>query len=68
MMTDPSIAGADAAGYLQTATGAVLLTTPFWADLLYTVNIVAATIASLCGAVVGVTAVWRIVASRRGRS
>jgi hypothetical protein len=55
-----------AAAYIQTATGAVLLTTPFWAQLLYTVNIVAATVASLCGAIVGLSGVWRIL--RRARS
>jgi hypothetical protein len=45
-----------AAAYIQTATGAVLLTTPF----------VAATVASLCGAIVGLSGVWRIL--RRARS
>jgi len=43
----------------------VLLTTPFWAEVLYTVNIVAATVASLCGAFVGLIGVWRIVRQRR---
>jgi hypothetical protein len=67
-MTDPTIAaGAGSAAYAQTATGVVLLTTPFWAEFLYTVNIVAATVASLCGAAVGLIGVWRIVRHRRGQ-
>jgi predicted phage tail protein len=67
-MTDPTFAaGAGSAAYAQTATGVVLLTTPFWAEALYTVNIVAATVASLCGAVVGLIGVWRILRQKRGR-
>ncbi len=66
-MPEPTITGgAGSAAYAQTAAGAVLLTTPFWADFLYTVNIVAATIAAICGAIVGLAGVWRIFASRRG--
>jgi len=65
-MTDPLTGGA--AAYAQTATGVVLLTTPFWANVLYTVNIVAATVASLCGAVVGLVGVWRILRRKRGQS
>jgi hypothetical protein len=45
----------------------VLLTTPFWANFLTTVNIIAATIASLCGATVGLIGVWRIVRRKRGQ-
>jgi hypothetical protein len=64
-MPEPTIAGgAGSAAYVQTMTGAVLLTTPFWADFLYTVNIVAATIASICGAILGVIGVWRIARRR----
>jgi hypothetical protein len=67
-MTDPTFtAGAGSAAYAQTAAGVVLLTTPFWAQVLYTVNIVAATVASLCGAVVGLIGVWRIVRQKRGQ-
>jgi hypothetical protein len=68
-MTDPTLAGgAGSAAYAQTATRVVLLTTPFWANFLYTVNIIAATIASLCGATVGVISVWRMVRRKRGQS
>ncbi len=63
-MSDPSLPGGHAA-YAQAATGIVLLTTPFWAQLLYAVNIVAATIASLCGATVGLIGVWRILRGRK---
>ena len=68
-MTDPTLAGgAGSAAYAQTATGVVLLTTPFWAEFLYTVNIIAATIASLCGATVGLIGVWQIVRRARNRT
>jgi hypothetical protein len=60
-MPDPTLAGgAGSAAYAQTATGIVLLTTPFWAEVLYDIDIVAATIASVCGAIVGLVGVWRI--------
>jgi predicted phage tail protein len=68
IMTDPTLTGgAGSAAYAQTATGVVLLTTPFWANFLTTVNIIAATIASLCGATVGLVGVWRIVRRKRGQ-
>jgi hypothetical protein len=67
-MTDPTLTGgADTAAYAQTAAGAVLLTTPYWAELLYTINAIAATVASLCGAVVGLIGLWRILRHRRGQ-
>ena len=65
-MSDPTLAGgAGSAAYTQTATGIVLLTTPFWAETLYAVDVVAATIASICGAIVGVVSVWRIFRRKR---
>jgi len=65
-MSDPTLAGgAGSAAYGQTATGIVLLTTPFWAEILYAVDVVAATIASICGAIVGVVSVWRIFRQKR---
>ena len=68
IMTDPTLAGgAGSAAYAHAATGVVLLTTPFWANFLTTVNIVAATIASLCGAIVGLIGVWRILRRKRGQ-
>lgn len=68
-MTDTTLAGgAGSAAYAQTATGVLLLTTPFWSEFLYTVNIIAATVASLCGATVGLIGVWQIVRRKRGRS
>jgi hypothetical protein len=68
IMTDPTLTGgAGSAAYAQTATGVVLLTTPFWAEFLYTLNIIAATVASLCGATVGVIGVWRIIRHKRGQ-
>jgi hypothetical protein len=59
-MSDPALTGGGLAAYMQTASGIVLLTTPFWTQFLYTVNIVAAAIASICGAVMGLVGVWRI--------
>lgn len=65
-MTDPTLAGgAGSAAYAQTATGVVLLTTPFWAQVLYAVDVVAATVASVCGAIVGIAGVWRIFRQKR---
>jgi hypothetical protein len=65
-MTDPTLAGgAGSAAYAQTATGIVLLTTPFWVEVLYAVDVVAATIASVCGAIVGLVGVWRIFRQKR---
>jgi hypothetical protein len=67
-MPDPTLAGgAGSAAYAQTATGVVLLTTPFWAEVLYAVDVVAATIASVCGAIVGIIGVWRIFQQKRGQ-
>lgn len=68
-MPEPALTGgaSTVAAYVQTAAGAVLLTTPFWAQLLYTVNIIAATIASICGAIVGLTGVWRIIRGHKGQ-
>jgi hypothetical protein len=69
IMPDPTLSGgAGSAAYAQTATGIWLMTTPFWAEFLYTVNIIAATIASLCGATVGLIGVWRIIRQKRGQS
>ena len=67
-MSDPTFAsGAVSAAYVQTATGIVLLAMPFWADVLHTVNTVAATVASVCGAIVGLVGVWRIIRLMRGQ-
>jgi hypothetical protein len=64
-MPDPAMTGgAGSAAAVQTITGVVLVTTPFWADFLTTVNIVAGAIAAVCGAILGVTGVWRLM--RRG--
>ncbi len=61
-MPDPAMTGgAGSAAAAQTLTGVVLVTTPFWADFLTTVNIVAGAIAAICGAILGVTGVWRLL-------
>jgi hypothetical protein len=60
---DPSLtdAAAPAADYASATTGIVLMTTPLWMHLLATINIVAAAIASVCGAIMGLIGVWRII-------
>jgi hypothetical protein len=57
-------AGANASGsadYTNATTGILLMTTPFWIHLLSTINMIAATVASVCGATIGVVGVWRIL-------
>ena len=64
-MPDPSLTDAPAsvagADYTQATTGILLMTTPFWIHLLTTINLVAAAIASVCGATIGLIGVWRIL-------
>jgi hypothetical protein len=68
-MPEPSIVtgGGVADAYAQTAAGLALTASPLWIDFLYTVNIIAAAIAAVCGAIIGVAGVWRII-RRRGQS
>jgi hypothetical protein len=40
--------------------GGALMTTPAWAVILNDVNIVASAVAAICGAVIGIHAVWRL--------
>jgi len=67
-MPDPNLTGGAAGAYIQTATGFALAASPFWVNFLYTVNIVAATIAAICGAIVGLAGVWRITRRPRSRT
>jgi hypothetical protein len=61
---DPSLADATA-DYTRATAGIVLMTTPFWVHLLTTINLVAAAIASVCGAMIGLVGVWRILRRQR---
>lgn len=49
-------------------TGGVLLTSPFWIPVLQSVNFIAGVIASVCGAVLGIHAVWRLIRNRGNTS
>ena len=46
--------------------GGALVTTPVWALALHEVSLVASTVAAVCGAVVGLHAVYRLWKRRRG--
>jgi len=50
----------------QAMLGATLVTTPGWAMALQNISLIASTIAAICGAVVGLHAVWRICRKKRG--
>lgn len=45
---------------MEAGIGAALITTPFWVWLLQTTGLIASTIAAVCGAIVGIHAVWRL--------
>lgn len=47
---------------------AALTAAPWWVDILHQVNTVAATIASIAGAIVGCHAVWRLTRRKNSRS
>lgn len=45
---------------LEAAGGAALMTTPIWAMIMQDINLLASTIAAVCGAIIGIHAVWRL--------
>jgi hypothetical protein len=45
---------------IEAMTGGMLLTTPLWTVVL-DINLAASTIAAVCGAIIGVRAVWKMV-------
>lgn len=49
----------------EAAMASVLITTPWWASVLADVNLVATTIATVSGAIVGVHAVWKMWKTRK---
>jgi len=49
----------------QAAVGAGLVTTPLWVYLLQSAALIASTIAAVCGAILGLHAVWRLWRRRR---
>lgn len=46
--------------------GGALVTTPVWALVLHEVSLIASTVAAVCGAIVGLHAVYRLWKRRRG--
>ena len=44
----------------ELALGGTLMTTPIWAAVLHDVSLIASGIAAVCGAIIGVHAVWRL--------
>lgn len=44
----------------EASIGGVLVAAPWWSHYLVEINVIAGTIATICGAVVGLHAVWRI--------
>lgn len=48
----------------QITTGVILVITPAWASFLADFNLLAATIASICGAVIGIYGIVRICKNR----
>lgn len=49
----------------ELALGGGLVTTPLWAILLRDISLIASTIAAVCGAIVGVHAVYRLKRHKR---
>lgn len=54
---DPSIAQTK----IEASVGAALITTPLWALILQDISFIASTIAAVCGAIIGLHAVWRLL-------
>ena len=52
---------------LDAAVAAGLITVPLWVGVLHDVSIVASAVAAVCGAIVGLHAVWRIARRRNGK-
>ena len=50
---------------VEAAVGGILVATPLWATLIQDISMIASAIAAVCGAIIGIHAVWRLV--RRSR-
>lgn len=59
-VTDPTPAQAK----IETAVGTLLMLSPFWVSALQTVSLVASAIAAVCGAILAVHGVCRLVKRR----
>lgn len=55
----------NAANIGQAALGAVLTVTPLWVVILQDISMIAGGIASICGAIVGIHAVYRLMRLRQ---
>jgi uncharacterized membrane protein YfcA len=51
---------------IEAAIGAGLVITPVWVYLLQATALIASTIGAVCGAIIGINAVWRLMRRRRG--
>lgn len=50
---------------VEATVGGILITTPVWATLIQDISMVASMIAAVCGAIIGIHAVWRLVRRHR---
>ncbi len=50
---------------LQIGLGGALVATPWWTELFTNIHLIFGAVAAVCGAIVGVHAVWRVL--RRAR-
>jgi hypothetical protein len=50
---------------LEATVGGILMATPLWATLIQDISMIASMIAAVCGAIIGVHAVWRLVRRHR---
>jgi hypothetical protein len=50
---------------VEATVGGILIATPLWAVLIQDISMIASAIAAVCGAIIGIHAVWRLV--RRSR-
>ena len=50
---------------VEATVGGILIATPLWAVLIQDISMIASAIAAVCGAIIGIHAVWRL--ARRSR-
>ena len=50
---------------IEAAVGGVLIATPLWARLIQDISMIASMVAAVCGAIIGVHAVWRLIRRHR---
>jgi len=65
-MTMQSPDPTSAAAIAETAVGGVLTAAPLWMRYLVEVNVVLATVTGICGAIIAIVGVWRILNRKPG--